>query len=167
MNPYTNKNFLTRFVALLSEYIATPDFSLPGRLYLMALISLGTDASPNDIAPDEFGCAETVDSIYKRAFGAYIAGSITLSTAKLYTKFLSDTTHWLEVAKPRQGDIVISPTGHGNGKIMGHVGIVGSGVNIMSNNSYTGYFEENYTLETWKARYVGSGGLPMRFFRRV
>jgi len=33
-----------------------------------------------------------------------------------------------------------------------------------SNNSATGLFEENFTLETWKKRYVDNGGFPMLFF---
>ena len=33
------------------------------RLYEAARSFIGTDASPNDLAPDELGCAETVNEI--------------------------------------------------------------------------------------------------------
>jgi hypothetical protein len=168
MNPFLDIQFLRRFIELLSDFAAAPDFSPQGKLYITAICSLGTDASPNDLAPDEFGCAETFDNIHKKAFGFYVAGpSVTLSTAVLYRKFLSDTAHWKSVSSPQEGDAVISPTGFGNGRIIGHVGVVGKDGQIMSNDSYSGFFKENFTLDSWKARYVGIGGFPMKYFRRI
>ena len=37
------------------------------KLYEAARSFIGTDASPNDLAPDELGCAETVNEIIRRA----------------------------------------------------------------------------------------------------
>ena len=76
MNPLNNIPFLLRLLALLRDWLTKPDGSARSKLYLTALSCLGTDASPNDIAPDEFGCAETVNAIHKKAFGVEIGGDV-------------------------------------------------------------------------------------------
>ncbi len=126
---------------------------------------LGSDASPNDEAPDELGCAETVTCVLRKA-GCNIP--IILSTAQLYT-WLEKSPEWLEVPLPLPGDIILSPTGTGgkNGIRNGHVGIVGNDGWIMSNNSFSGVFERNYTLASWKYRYIISGGYKLAFFRKI
>lgn len=158
MNPY-------RMLALIKIYLNKPDFSAGGRLYVGALACVGRDASPNDLAPDELGCAESVNAIHKKVFGFEIGGG--LSTNKLY-KALKNSRLFVQVDRPLPGDVVISPTGYGNGNLSnGHVGIVSNDKMIMSNDSATGTFIENYSLESWKGRYVGQGGYPMLFFRRI
>lgn len=167
--PYTQIAFLTRLIELLSWYIKNYDASSPKKLFITAACSLGTDASPNDHAPDEFGCAETVDEIHRKALGVYILGTgPTLSTAVLYAKFRADTINWEPVALPLPGDVVISPTGYGTNPAMpsGHTGYIGIENNIMSNNSATGLFLENYTIDSWKARFATIGGYPVFYFRR-
>ena len=135
------------------------------RLYNAAVKSLGTDASPNDLAPDEVGCAETVNAVFKSVFGKEIGGG--LSTALLF-KVLKDDKRFMKVDQALPGDIVISPTGYGNGGLSnGHVGIVAEDENIMSNSSATGTFETNYTLKRWVARYRNKGGYPIYFFRVI
>lgn len=125
---------------------------------------LGTDASPADVAPDEYGCAETVCDILAMA-GVRI-GTI-VSTYALYGELVARDDFSL-TDRPAPGDVVISPTGYGNGSMPnGHVGIVGDGGSIMSNSSATGNLESNYTMQTWRERYVDRGGFPMRFFRRL
>ncbi len=136
-------------------------------LFAAAVKALHTDASPNDVAPDEYGCAETVYDILDTAFPLSVGFPFTVSTSQLYRALVS-SNKFIKIETPLEGDIVISPTGYGNGGLTnGHVGIKGEGEKIMSNSSATGTFEENYTMETWKARYVGLGGYPMEFFRRV
>lgn len=135
------------------------------KLFNTALSCLGTDASPNDVAPDEYGCAETVNEVHKKCFGFPIGGE--LSTYKMYA-VLKSSPLFTKVDSPLNGDIIISPTGYGNGKLSnGHVGIMAFGDKIMSNNSYTGKFEQNYNLATWRARYKDIGNYPVDFFRRV
>lgn len=134
-------------------------------LFAAAVKCIGTDASPNDIAPDELACAETINAIHKLAFGFEIGG--TVSTSQLY-KALKSSKYFIQVDQPLEGDIVISPSGYGNGKLSnGHVAIKGELDKLMSNNSPTGTFEENYTMDTWKKRYVTLGGYPMLSFRRI
>ncbi len=170
--PYDDVAFLKRLVDLLTRYIAQPDMTMNGKLYLTAISCLGTDASPNDVAPDELACAETVDTIYKKAFGAFIAGdeAPTLSTKGLYDA-LSTSRNWLLLTPSEvvPGCIVISPTGMGNNPQMphGHVGIVSSDGKIMSNTSATGLWMENYSLATWRERYAVGGGFPVLFFKKI
>jgi len=143
-------------------------------LYAEALKCIGTDASPNDVAPDEVGCAETVSDILIYAFGTKVGISFTLSTNTLYKELLASKA-FIQVDQPLEGDIIISPTGYGNGNLSnGHTGIVGQIDNtnrdnsiIMSNDSATGKFLENYTLGKWKARYKALGGYPVAFFRKI
>lgn len=154
-----------RYLALLKAFFGSPDFSARGRLYLGALMSLGKDASPNDIVPDEYGCAESVNAIHHKVFGFDIGGDV--STNKMY-KVLKTSPLFLKVDQPLEGDIIISPTGYGNGRLPnGHVGIVSKDRIVMSNDSATGTFIENYTLDTWAARYVDQGGYPVCYFRRI
>lgn len=135
-------------------------------LYKTALSFLGTDASPNDLAPDDLACAETVNEIHKKAFGIHI-DEPGLSTTSLYAAMKHLTSMFQSVPDPLPGDIIISPTGYGNGNLAhGHVGIM-SKYRIFSNNSATGNLTEYYTLETWRDRYQKLGGFPVLFFRRV
>lgn len=154
-----------RLLALLRAFFNKPDFSARGRFYLGALSAINTDASPNDLAPDELGCAETVNAIHRKVFGFEIGGG--LSTNKLY-KALESSSLWMRVDQPLSGDICISPSGYGNGNLSnGHVGIMTPDQGIMSNDSATGKFIENYTLSSWRARYQGIGGYPVALFRRI
>ena len=156
---------LLRIIHLLKDYLSKPDGSNRSRLYIAAISSLGTDASPNDIAPDELGCAESVNAIHKKVFGYEVGGGV--STSQLY-KALVSHPKFIAVDTPLEGDVIISPTGYGNGKLSnGHTGIVGKAGVIMSNDSATGLFKENYSLETWRSYYSSRGGYPVRFFRRI
>lgn len=151
----------------LRQTVSTNNSSTPQgeTIFKTALASLGTDASPSDVAPDELGCAETVSDILIKA-GFLMP--VIVSTAKLYEYFLKQTS-WLRIDTPIMGDVIISPTGMGgnNGITNGHVGIVGKGSVVMSNSSATGTFEPNYTLASWTSRYKNKGGYPIYFFRKI
>lgn len=136
------------------------------KLYLTAKECLGMDASPNDVAPDELGCAESINAVYKKAFGEEIGGGV--STYKLYLT-LKSSEKFMMVQEVLPGDIIISPTGFGgkNGILHGHVGIVGESGLVMSNESKNGKFEINFTIESWRERYWTRGGYPVLFFRAI
>jgi hypothetical protein len=132
-------------------------------LYEYARLCIGKDMSFN--APDEVGCADAVNEICRRALGFPVGGGV--STTKMY-QALQSSLRWKRVANGEPGDIVISPSGYGNGSMPnGHVGIVAANNGIMSNNSYTGKWEENYTKAGWRARYVDHGGFPMAYYRLI
>lgn len=137
------------------------------KLYYTALGFLGVDASPNDAAPDELGCADTVSSIILNAFGPIIKYSI--STAEL-CNILNASPHFKKVSNFKFGDIIISPTAIGKqpGSLTnGHVGIVGEEEEVLSNDSATGMFKNNFTITSWVARYRTKGKYPIYFFRKI
>lgn len=119
------------------------------KLYDTAYSFLGRDASPLDRAPDELSCAESVNAIFRAAFGKEIGGDV--STLRMYQE-LKESAEFIETDAPLYGDVIISPTTMARVPI-GHVGIVGKW-QVMSNNSYTGRWEAHYTLESWRLRYV-------------
>lgn len=150
-------------VTVLQNILKNPRMTPSETLYNMALTFIGTDASPHDIAPDEYGCAETVDTIYKKAFGRYMNGSgmPILSTAQMYL-YLNRSPQFTQLFGPQTGCIVISPTGATGSVGSGHVGIVGK-YQIMSNDSRTGTFEANYSRDGWP-RIFARRGFPSYYF---
>lgn len=118
------------------------------KLYDTAYSFLGRDASPRDLADDEFGCAESVNAVYKAAFGKEIGGD--LSTLRMYQALLN-SPDFVQIDSPLFGDVIISPTTYARVPV-GHVGIVGKW-QVMSNDSRSGKWEANYTLQSWRLRY--------------
>lgn len=152
---------------LFKKLILLGNFATPAgeRLYYVAKAWVGKDASPADEAPDEYGCAETVNNVVFTAFGDYAGGDV--STYRMY-RAIRNNQNFAEVKKPLRGDIILSPTGYGNGKIKnGHVGIMGDNGEIMSNRSDNGLFDTKYTLHDWIKRYQTIGGYPVLFYRRI
>lgn len=158
-------DILSRLVSYLSAG------TLPSKrelLYLSARTYIGTDASPGDFAPDELGCAESVNDIYKRTFGKMISTRYHLSTYWMYAD-LKASAEFARTEQPLAGDIIISPTGYTkrNDVKNGHVGIVGENGVVMSNNSVTGKWDEHWTIDSWRRYYQYRGGYPVHFFRVV
>lgn len=127
------------------------------------------DVSPDDIAPDEVGCCESLDNIYKLTFGMFINGTKnkpTLSTI-LVDKILSANPSWQRVYSPEPGIVAIAVTGTGNGNLSnGHIAICGY-YGLMSNNSYNGNWEQNYTYAKWKERYEKLGGFKTKYYKKL
>jgi hypothetical protein len=127
---------------------------------------LGKDASPNDLAPDELACAETVTTLLRKVYPdtPIITGTYTL------WQYLKDPKNgYKPVIDGVAETIIISPTGTGNRGTVGHVGIFDDNGLIMSNNSILnkGTFTQNYTLDTWKKRYVDNQGMPIYLYRKA
>lgn len=127
-------------------------------LHAIAVSLLGVDASPADRADDEYGCADTVNMIHKAAFGFEIGGAT--QTAEM-VKVLRSNPRFEKVDKPTAGTIIMSATVWPK---IGHVGIMMDETKVMSNSSSTGLWTQNYTLESWKKRYIGQLGLKVEFF---
>lgn len=124
---------------------------------------LGVDFTPLDVIPDEVGCAEAVTTILKQAgvIDSVIAGTWTLN------RHFEQSKNWLPTNNPQPGDVIISPTGHAKEKTSvkrGHVGIVGDKGIIYSNDSYTGKWMANYTIQTWHDRYSKLGKYPVYYY---
>lgn len=136
-------------------------------LYEEALKYLGTDASPKDLASDNFGCAESVSNVIA---GLVRGFPIVTGTWSLYDmlRLSMRFTKVGEGREPLPGDVVVCVTGQGRGSVPnGHVGIVGLEGAIMSSDSRTGKFESNYTFKTWDDRYVKQGKYPVHIFRLI
>lgn len=153
---------------LFKKIILAGNFATPSSewLYKIASRFIGVDASPDDRAPDEYGCADTVNMIVKVAFGKEVGGDV--STYRMI-KALKVNNLFAQVTKPIRGDIIISPTGYGGNSLVknGHVGIVGNNGQIMSNDSDTGKFLLKYNLDSWEQRYRVKGRYPIYYFRRI
>jgi hypothetical protein len=128
-------------------------------LYQAAIASLGTDASPRDLAPDVVGCAETVSELIRKVIPDFPRYT---GTATLQEK-LAVHPRFREVYVPMPGTIIISPSGMKR-PYPGHAGIFGEGEKIMSNTSANGKFEQNYTLTTWKKRW---GNFPTYYYQLI
>jgi hypothetical protein len=140
------------------------------KLYNIAKANIGNHLTLNDAIPAEFGCAECMSKILQLAGYSIPAGGIS-GSATLYEWLLKNDS-FEKVDAPEQGVILISPSGYGNGNVVGHVGVVGkfglmypNDYAVISNNSNTGLLSTQWTLEGWKKRYVDDGGLPMAYFK--
>lgn len=135
------------------------------KLYQVTLESLGTDASPDNLASSEYACADTVTSLINRVDPS-IKWTNKVSTYYL-RRDLKAKSKFKQINIPERGAIIISATGYGgkNGIKNGHCGIFLDSTNIASNNSFNGKLEQNYTLASWKNRYVTLGGYEVLYFR--
>lgn len=137
-------------------------------LYQSALKYVGTDASPNDKAPDEVGCAESVSEILNDLFpnfpiwtGTWNLGDYLSKDARFERKYYSRTD------TIPSGTIIICRT-LPNKPFPGHVGIVGINNTIFSNDSrkeFLGKFLMNYTYEKWIERWCVQGGYAVEFYQ--
>lgn len=142
----------------------TPVLSNREKLYETAKSLLSKEVSPNDVAPDELACVESLNEVYKKAFGTIIwTGTAYTSTSALFN-LISTDSRFDRITAPLFGDIILTPTGTGNGTRRGHCGVVGKQW-IMSNDSRTGTWEANYTIESWLKFFAVGGGMPVYYFR--
>lgn len=133
-------------------------------LYNTARLFLGFDASPDNKVDNEVACAESVNHIFRKAFGKEIGGGASTAGVYQIMKYSDDFDKIWE--EPVRGDIIISPTGYGDGRIAnGHIGIMSDNEHIMSNTSANGLWEENLTISVWAKYYRGKGGYPILFYR--
>jgi hypothetical protein len=126
--------------------------------------NLGKDLNDNF---NELGCAQTVNNLLKNCLG-YVAGG-GASTAKMLEEIVSNP-NFKEVTRyeAQAGDIILSATGTGNGKVAhGHVGFLGENGVIYSNNSAKDCLDDHWTAQAWKNYYAIKGGFSVRYFRAV
>lgn len=133
-------------------------------LYKKAIELCGKDITPKDIVPDEVACAESVCTVIRDSI--YRDFPMITSTTELH-RFLKRDTRFKSTLDLKPGSIIISPTGSGNGSVRGHVGIIAEDNNIISNNSWTGMWEKNYTVESWVKRWRNVGKMPVLVFEPI
>lgn len=136
-------------------------------LYGVAKASIGVDMSPNDIAPDSLACAESLNGVFRKAFGSVIAGGSALTSTNALFKAMKVDPRF-EMINPEEflpGDITIAPTGYSTmNKPHGHCGVWGVST-VMSNDSDTGLWLANYTHAAWHNVFHTTLGFPIYGFR--
>lgn len=141
-------------------------------LYTLAKSLIGQHLTLNEAVPWMVGCAEAVSAVLHRFGTPGVPAKGIEGTAALLA-FLTDSPAFQETNEYEPGNIIISATGTGNGRVRGHVGICG--VNqIMNNNSETGKWGTTWSLngpaavgQNWTQYYHVYGGIPTRFFKPV
>lgn len=119
--------------------------------------ALGTDASPMNLAPQELSCAEAVSNIVKKVYPSFM---LTVSTIEL-DRFLTSSPYFKSTKIPKPGSVIVSPR---QGNTPGHTGLFLTADRIASNDSRTGKFQENYTLQTWIEEMRKKRGLRIYFY---
>ena len=144
----------------------------PNKLYETAYNLLGTDVSPQDNAPDELGCMDSVSRLIQKAYPEIHFPTI-LSTKKGFDYF-SQSPYFEEIQSPMTGAIMMAVTGTGAGTIKnGHIAVCGKKLSpdrtlwAMSNDSRSGLWEVNYSVGSFTRYFNGRGKMPVRFFRIV
>src|SRR3990167_9492502 len=90
----------------LYQALKTLAIMRPNKLYDTAYSLLGTDVSPQDNAPDELACTESLSRVIQKAYPE-LNFHTWLSTRQLYDYLLA-TIVFDEVASPIIGDIILS-----------------------------------------------------------
>lgn len=140
-----------------------PETEAGKKLYEVAKSCLGKDMAPTQ---NIYGCAEALNTVVRKAFGWSVGGGAS-------TYWLNDALsrnpkfyRLTDNSKAKPGDIIISPSGWGNGKLSnGHVGIVGENGKILSNNSESYLWDDHLTIDWWNKYYKDYGGFPVHIFR--
>lgn len=160
MNPFKNTSFLVRLVELVKTAFMNDDNTKVGLLYKDAILHLGKDASPVDLAADDLGCAESVTNIIHKVIPEVpiITGTYNL------LEHLKNSSKFKQTVFLRPGTIILCATGTGNGRIRGHTGILGEKAIIMSSDSATGLWLENFTYGSWYHKYATIGGFKVYLF---
>lgn len=135
----------------------------PELLYSVAKDSLGTHMTLDESVDKSVGCAEAVSAVLKHAGVPGIPKRGIAGTAQL-SEFLRASPSFTKIPAYEVGAVIISPTGSGNGRIRGHVGICANH-GILSNESQTGLFKEQWDLPSWTAYYGTYGGFPLSYYR--
>ena len=139
-----------------------PDYMTDSKLLTLAKENLGKDVSPKDLVSDNFGCAESLSTLIKQIIPTF---PVVTGTWTLYD-LLRTHKGFEKVTEPEPGDIILCVTGMGKGTIAnGHAGVVSNNGFIMSNDSQTGLWKENFTPTTWKHRYVFLAKYPIFYYR--
>lgn len=156
------KKWSQKFIHVTNTTIIIPKPIVPmsnaQKLINLCTDSLGTDVSPLNLAPQELSCAEGVSTLLSDIF-TFPKG--VLSTAQL--KVCLDNCKYVErTLIPEPGCVIVSPT---QNTTHGHTGIFLDSQNIASNDSRTGKFEKNYTLNSWAKEMRDTRGLRLYLWK--
>lgn len=123
--------------------------------------NLGKDVTPDDLVPDSVACAITATTILRKLDSTIplMAGTWSM------WDFLEHRKDYARVNVPTPETIIICPTTPGH-PFPGHVGFFMDDMTIASNDSATGKFVKNYSLETWRNRWEKVGGYEVFMYKK-
>ncbi|RJQ33855.1 hypothetical protein C4568_03580 [Candidatus Parcubacteria bacterium] len=133
------------------------------KFYDYAYQCLGQKKGLDRSIPKEVNCANALSHVLI-GFGVSGLPIKGIASSATLDRWFAKSPGFEKVSEPQFGDIISSPTGSGNGKIRGHVGVVGKH-QIMSNNSRTGLWQSHWTLKEWIDYYQKYGGLKTNYYR--
>ena len=149
-----------------------PGEDVAAKVFAAAQAFVGQDTShaPNT-DHGNLACAWAVNEVVRRALGKPISadenGNNDTGTDGIFAVLKK---HHNRVPSAKAGAIVISPTPP-EGNVHGHVGIVGKTAGgavgatpIFSNSSSASEFSQNYTINSWMARYRNKLHLDVLFY---
>lgn len=157
-------DYIKKQLASLQQQIFSLQKDNSHIIYDTAKGLLGQHITLNDNVPKDVGCAEAVSYVLKKS-GVNIPNGGIAGTSTL-CDFLQHSSVFKEVFNYEIGAVIVSPTGSGNGKIEGHTGICAI-YGILSNDSSTGLFSEQWNIQNWKQYYNVYGGLSVRYFAYI
>jgi hypothetical protein len=129
-------------------------------LYDVAYSLLGKHLTLDNTVDKNVGCGQAVSYVLKK-YGCLIPNKGLAGTSSLNDWLRVNAT---EVGKPDVGCIIVSVTGTGNESRRGHIGVVGKW-QIMSNNSITGLWDTQWTMDEWIQYYETEGGLDTHYYK--
>lgn len=139
-------------------------------LYNTARSLLGINLA---VGNEWLGCAQSFSAVNNRAFpGKKIH---FLGTSQCYD-WMKNSPKWLELKNPEPKCTIVSVTSmipQGSFLEHGHIGILGqfladdNSYYIMSNDSYRGYWNTQFTLKRWENYYIKYGRIPTFYFKRI
>ena len=163
LSPKESEDVIKKLEPILSPTEPKPpteaQISSTERLIAAVKESIGKDASPENKASKEVGCAESISNLLHSVFPEFPAGVV--STANLFLK-LRQSPLFKGVLEPKAGGIVISPRTE---TINGHVGCFITDTEIVSNDSATGLMKQNYRWNEWIEEFKNKRGLRIYLFQ--
>ena len=134
----------------------------PAKIYDAAKESIGLHMTLDDTVDKSVGCAEAVCAVLQKA-GVEVPAKGIPGTSGLLD-WLDRNPKFEEIQSYEIGAVLVSATGTGNGKIRGHTGICAQ-YGILSNESQTGLWKEQWDIVSWDSYYTRYGAIPKHYFR--
>lgn len=134
------------------------------QLAQLAESKIGVDFTNNNLVPKEVSCSFAVTTLVNQ-----IDKRVAIQPGTtIFWSFMDESELFERIWEPERGCIIISPTGtNTRPETMphGHVGIYLDTNRIVSNDSASGLWIENYSRESWRKRYHYDGGYPVKLYR--
>ena len=161
INLFNLRSEITHICPTIPEPVIIPKTN-GERLYDFSMGFYSIDPTPKDIQPDGFACVESLTTILDLFMGYPL-----MTYTPTFLEYIKKDIRFKPTTEFKKGVIIISPTGTGNGKIVGHTGIIGENGKILSNSSLSGLWFDKFDQVSWIERYSRQGNLSLYLFELV